>query len=302
MFSDLASPSAGPSENLRVPAMDPHMHTDFSDGQMSVRQIMESARQRSLGVAICDHNEIRGSIALWQTGQVVTIPAIEIGSAERIEFLLYFPTPAALEEYFIRHIEPYKKSRFYAKLDRSFLQLVPAAKELGAVVALPHPFAPGWKNFNYNRDRKRKLLDPAFLDQIDLIEVINSHMSDGRNFKAFMLSEILDKAVTAGSDAHRVSEIGAAYLSFGQRLNTAEIFALLKSRIKVGADSRFKITRTMGTSRGVIVDHLNLYFRKSHQRQWMVPYEEEEPYDPLKMHDRRRGKDRRGPRHRRVTG
>jgi predicted metal-dependent phosphoesterase TrpH len=228
---------------LRVAAMDPHVHTEFSDGQMTVRDLIEEATARQLGLCICDHNEIRGSMALCQSGKVVTLPAIEIGSAERSEFLLYFKRPEQLEDYFVRHIEPYKKSRYYAKLTRSFTELVPAAKDAGAVVCLPHPFAPGWKNFNYNRARKKLLMNPAFLEHIDLIEVINSHMSDGRNFKAFMLSEILDKSVSAGSDAHRRSEVGAAYLSFGTPLTAGEIFALLRSRIKVGAESRFRFTR-----------------------------------------------------------
>ncbi|MDP8222722.1 MAG: PHP-associated domain-containing protein [Candidatus Lernaella stagnicola] len=276
----------------RVAAMDPHIHTDYSDGQTTVAEAVDVARSRNLGLAICDHNEIRGAIALWQVEDLVSIPAIEIGSAERIEFLLYFRRPEQLEEYFIRHVEPYKKSRFYAKLNRSFELLIPAAKESGAVVCLPHPFAPGWKNFNYNRGRKQKMMTPEFMEHIDLIEVINSHMSDGRNFKAFMLSEILDKAVSAGSDAHRKSEIGAAYLSFGRELDVDEIFDLLRGRIKVGSESRYRFTRTLGTSRGVIVDHLNLYFRKSHQTQWMIPYEEEKEWDSTKP-DRRRGSDRR---------
>ena len=281
------------STELRVPAMDMHVHTTFSDAKITIAQIIEAANRRRLGINVCDHNELRGSIKLWETGQTVTIPAIEIGSAERLEFLCYFPSPGCLEDYFVHYVEPHKNSRYYAKLGKSFTYLVPAAKEYGAIVSLPHPFAPGWKNFNFNRKRKNKLMDPKFMAQVDLIEVINSHIPDSRNFKAFMLSEILDKSVSAGSDAHRIKEVGSAYLSFGENLNAAEIFRLLRQRIKVGSDQRFRFGRTMGTTRGVLFDHIKLYLSKKTQARWMLRYDDEVPYDPATMPDRRCGYDRR---------
>jgi len=285
------SPSNSQAD-LRVSAMDMHVHTLFSDGEISVEELIVAAANRRMGFAVCDHNEIRGSMALWESGQVVTIPAIEIGSRERFEFLLYFPDPESLEDYFVQAIEPYKRSRYYTILDRSFTKLVPQAKEFGAVIALAHPFAPGWKNFNYNVERKTKLLAPEVFQHIDMIEVINSHVADSRNFKAFMLSEIFDKSVTAGSDAHRLNEVGAAYLSFDRELNAQEIYAVLNSRIKVGSESNYRFSRTVGTSRGVIYNHLKLYFSKKDQQRWMIPYDSEEP-DGIPRRERRSGKDRR---------
>jgi predicted metal-dependent phosphoesterase TrpH len=273
--------------------MDMHVHTDFSDAKIKVDELAAEAQRRRMGACVCDHNEIRGSIALCEQRRVVTLPAIEIGSRERVEFLLYFPHPAALERYFVRDVEPYKKSRYFAMLDRSFLDLVPAAKEDGAIVALPHPYAPGWKNLDFNAKRKALLLDPEFLGNVDLIEVINHHIADGRNFKAFMLSEVLDKSVTAGSDAHRIREFGSAYLSFDAEMTAAEIFAVLGDRIKVGADRLFRFAHTMNTSRGVIFNHLKLFFGRKNQARWMLPYEAENGWDPETMPDRRGGGDRR---------
>lgn len=285
-------PPSGPRADLRVPAMDMHVHTHFSDGEITIEDLIVVATNRRMGLAVCDHNEIRGSMALWDSGQVVTIPAIEIGSRERFEFLLYFSNPESLEDYFITAIEPYKRSRYYTILDRSFTKLVPEAKEFGAVIALAHPFAPGWKNFNYNVERKTKLLAPEVFQHIDMIEVINSHVADSRNFKAFMLSEIFDKSVSAGSDAHRLLEVGAAYLSFDRDLNAQEIFAVLNSRIKVGSETHYRFSRTVGTSRGVIYNHLKLYFSRKDQQRWMVPYEYDET-NGIPPRDRRSGKDRR---------
>lgn len=280
-------------EDLRVPAMDMHVHTVHSDASIKVPELVEIALQRRLGITVCDHNEIRGSIKLWETGRVVTIPAVEIGSAERMEFLCYFTQPETLEEYFVKYVEPHKNNRYYAKLDKSFTYLIPAAKEMGAIVCLPHPFAPGWKNFNFSRKRKRKLLDPDFLEHIDLIEVINSHLPDNRNFKAFLFSEVLDKSVSAGSDAHRLDEVGAAYLSFGDALNEEGIFSLLKQRIKVGSEARYRFARTVGTGRNVFFSHLKLYLSKKDQQRWMLRYDDEVAFDERTMADRRSGFDRR---------
>ncbi|HPM78048.1 MAG TPA: PHP-associated domain-containing protein [bacterium] len=277
----------------RAPAMDMHVHTRYSDASITVPQLVELSLSRRLGICVCDHNEIRGAIELYERNEIVTLPGIEIGSAERLEFLCYFNDPGGLEEYFVREVEPYKVNRYYAKLSKSFTELIPAAKRYGAIVALPHPFAPGWKNFNFNRKRKEKLLEPSFLEYLDLIEVINSHIPDNRNFKAFLLSEILDKSVCAGSDAHRVSEVGSAYLSFGTMLTAAQIFDLLKKRIKVGSDQRFKFHRTVGTSRSVIMSHIKLYLSKRDQARWMLRYDEDIAYDPTTMPDRRCGFDRR---------
>lgn len=277
----------------RTPAMDMHVHTKYSDASITVDQLIELSLRRRLGICVCDHNEIRGAIQLYEHGKVVTLPGIEIGSAERLEFLCYFCDPGCLEEFFTREVEPHKVNRYYAKLNKSFTELIPAAKEYGAIVALPHPFAPGWKNFNFNRKRKEKLLDPSFLAHIDLIEVINSHIPDSRNFKAFLLSEILDKSVCAGSDAHRIAEVGSAYLSFGATLTANQIFDLLKQRIKVGSNQRFKFHRTVGTSRSVIMNHIKLYLSKKDQQRWMVRYDEDVAYEPATMPDRRCGFERR---------
>jgi len=282
-----------PPADLRVPAMDMHVHTHFSDAKITIDELVNAAHRRRLGVSVCDHNEIRGAIKLWETGRVVTLPALEIGSLERFEFLCYFPKPELLEEYFVRYVEPFKRHRYFAKLTKSFTYLIPAAKEMGALIGLPHPFAPGWKNFNFNARRRRKLIEPDFMGQIDLIEVINSHMPDNRNFKAFMLSEVLDKSVIAGSDAHRIAEVGAAYLSFGKALNATDIFRLLRRRIKVASEERFRFTRTAGTGRGVIFNHIKLYLSRKKQNHWMLRYDDEVAYDPDIMPDRRSGFDRR---------
>jgi len=252
---------------------DMHVHSDFSDGRMSVRQIEETALSKNIGVCIADHNEIRGSIILLNQNRIPTIPALETGSKERLEFLMYFRDPGNLEQYFIHYVEPYKRKRYFSKLKLSFLDLIPAAKECGALVCLPHPFAPTWKGIDFNKSRKAKLLDPDFLRQIDLVEVINGHLTDSRNFKAFLFSELFDKSVLAGSDAHIPSEIGSVYLQFPEPKSGPDVFEILGSPIKVGKAKPFSPAGFMRTSRKVAISHIKLFTSRKDQKAWMIKYD-----------------------------
>ncbi|MCB1153020.1 PHP domain-containing protein [bacterium] len=251
--------------------VDLHMHSDYSDAPKLTLDIIEQrALELGIGVSVTDHNEARGSLKLCERGKILCLPGIEVGSREKLEVLCYFKTPAELEEFYRKHVEPYKRSRYYTKLDRSFTQIIPAAKEHGALVSLPHPFGPSYKNVNFSKKRKAALFDPDVFGKIDMIEVINGHMPDNRNFKAYMLSEIFEKRVSAGSDAHVPEDIGRIYLRFDREEDVAGVFELLQQPIKLGMTDNFSAMNFAKTSRRVIPMHLRLFFSKKHQRQWMM--------------------------------
>lgn len=254
--------------------MDMHIHSDYSDAPAnSIATITEKFRQLEMGACICDHNEIRGSIELFSKGEICTIPSIEIGSAERLEFLVYFLEPADLEDFYIRHVEPYKRTRFFAKLDRGFEYLIPAAKEYGAAVALPHPFAPSYKNINHSKARKAKLFSPSIFSKIDLIEVINGHLPQKRNKKAFLLSELFEKSPIAGSDSHLPETLGTVYCQFNQTLSYIEILQVFTSGIRLGMSQKFSMRETAKTGRKMFQSHLKLFVSRKDQKRWMVKYE-----------------------------
>lgn len=255
-------------------SMDMHLHSNYSDAsENTIDIITDKFKQLEMGACICDHNEIRGSIELFERGEICTIPSIEIGSLERLEFLLYFPTPGDLEDYYIRNVEPYKKSRYFAKLDRSFEELIPAAKEFHAAVGLPHPFAPSWKNINHGRKRKAKLFAQKFFSNIDLVEVINGHLTQKRNKKAFILAEMLEKSPIAGSDSHLLDTLGSVFCQFNQSLSYLEILQILTEGIQVGMNQKFSAKTTAKTGRDMIRTHLKLFISRKDQKRWMVKYE-----------------------------
>jgi predicted metal-dependent phosphoesterase TrpH len=255
--------------------VDMHIHSSYSDAPgNTLETIVNKCRENKVGAAICDHNEIRGSVLLTESRQVLSIPAIEVGTSERLEFIAYFRETAALEEFYRKEVEPFKRSRFYAKLDRSFSELIPAAKEHGALVCLPHPFGPSYKNVNFGRKRKAALFNPDLFSNIDLIEVTNGHLPDSRNYRAYMLSELFDKSASAGSDAHRPAEIGNVYLRFDKVLDSKGVFDHLLAPKKVGIAKPYRVIRFAKTARNAAPTHLQLYFSRKHQQRWMSKYGE----------------------------
>ena len=70
--------------------VDLHFHSHYSDGLNGVAKIAERARKLGIGIAITDHNEIRGALEMEQYGDIFSIPGIEITSAEGSHLLVYF--------------------------------------------------------------------------------------------------------------------------------------------------------------------------------------------------------------------
>ena len=62
--------------------VDPHFHSHYPDGHNSIEAIAQKARQLGIGVAVTDHNEIRGAVEIAQYRDILSIPGIEMTSSE----------------------------------------------------------------------------------------------------------------------------------------------------------------------------------------------------------------------------
>ena len=123
--------------------VDTHVHTHYSDGIASVARVERFCGDRGIGVAITDHNEIRGATSIYERERTPVIPAIEVGTEEGVDLLVYFSRAELLEDFYREGVEPYLRSRF---MSRSWIQSIDClrtAKEMGALRFARPPVCPG---------------------------------------------------------------------------------------------------------------------------------------------------------------
>ena len=205
-----------------VTLVDTHVHTNYSDGVTTVEQVEEACLSKGIGCCITDHNEIRGAMHLLERQQVPCLPAIEIGSKEQIELIVYFRHAESLSDFFKKHVEPHRTRRWYAFLPRSLDYLVAAVSEYDVLLSMPHPFAPLWKNIEYGRKRREAVY--RTLSGTDCIEVVNGSQTARANRRALKLCEDLGRIPLGGSDSHQPDTIGSAVVAFSQSVNSGNLY------------------------------------------------------------------------------
>ena len=168
---------------------DLHVHTAYSiDSASPLEQII--ARCLEVGInclAIADHGTIAGALRLKEMAPFTIIVAEEIltlsGEIMGLFLSEEIPNKLPIEEAIAR------------------------IKAQDGLVGIPHP---------YDTLRLSAFRDKAFetiVPQVDIVEVFNSRSLSVRNSsKAWRLAHKYGKLASAGSDAHRPSEIGNAYV------------------------------------------------------------------------------------------
>ena len=62
---------------------DMHFHSRYSDGANMIKSIVGRAKKLGIGIAVTDHNDIRGAVRLDNyKDDLLTIPGIEVTSQE----------------------------------------------------------------------------------------------------------------------------------------------------------------------------------------------------------------------------
>ncbi len=165
-----------------------HCHTIYSkDSLTRIADLLQAARDFGIDrLAITDHNNIRGALAAKELDPELVIVGEEIRT-QRGELLAYY-----LQE----EVPPYL----------SPAETLARLKAQGAFVSVPHPFdlrRSGW--------RTSDLLE--IVHQVDAIEAFNSRCAYiGMNDRAAEFAQEHDVAITAGSDAHMIMELGRSTL------------------------------------------------------------------------------------------
>ncbi|MFH1591642.1 MAG: PHP-associated domain-containing protein [archaeon] len=188
--------------------MDLHVHTRFSDSFTPIPRLMKYAADRGIGVAVTDHNEIRGAVQACarKTGPVV-IPGMELTVHERPHMLIYFYSASDGLDFFKKHVEKNRGGNPYSITSVRMDDALDILEGYNALVGAAHPFVPSPAGLF--KAIQRGWISEDVLKRLDFLEVISGFNSEKGNLRATKLALERSMAYTGGSDAHILSQVGS---------------------------------------------------------------------------------------------
>lgn len=156
-----------------------HIHSKYSyDSLLQPEKIIRIAMKKGLsGVAITDHNTIRGGIETFR------LPNFELKVIVGAEIKTQFGDIIGL---FLNE----------EIISRNAFEVIDEIRNQGGIVVLPHPY------------RKGKDIPHELLNKIDVIEGFNARSEHSANLRAREYAKMKNLPAIAGSDAHISWEIG----------------------------------------------------------------------------------------------
>lgn len=192
--------------------IDMHVHSIYSDTFTTVNRILKKCRKDNFGVALTDHNEIKGSVKAFQfrevkNKEILIVPGMEVSSSEGPHLLIYFYYMSDLTDFFEKVIKNKRNKNPYTAIKLSMQEIIDKSGEYSCLKSAAHPFNLAHLNFEYFI---KKQSSPEIMKGIDAVEVISSLCLRKMNNKAVGFCDEYKKAITAGSDAHSISDVGKA--------------------------------------------------------------------------------------------
>jgi predicted metal-dependent phosphoesterase TrpH len=194
--------------------LDMHVHSNHSrDASATPKDIISFCKKSGLdGLAITDHNSIGGwteAETLAKELGLVYVRAVELTTKD-----------GHVLAYGVRELIP---------RGMSVAETIEKVHESGGVAVAAHP-----KRFPSGIGLKL-----AQIRSFDAIEIINGGSSPTSNRHARRVAESKGSAVTAGSDAHELDQVGKAYTIFENASTEDDVLdAIRKKRTSVGGRSR----------------------------------------------------------------
>lgn len=186
---------------------DMHVHTKYSDGANGVPSILKKAKKLGIGLAITDHNEIIGALkAYTNTLGVKIIPGIELTTFEGSHLLFYFTHPRDLEDFYIKHIKDKKLEHPNFITNVKTKEIIKYSQKYDCILSVAHPFSPS--RLGLFNNIKKGHTDESLLRDLPTFEVLCGSNLKSMNQKSIEWAWQLNKAVTGGSDAHTLFEVG----------------------------------------------------------------------------------------------
>lgn len=192
---------------------DLHVHSCFSkDSNSDPASILEYAKMNGLdGVAICDHDTREGGLACFRLAKdtnsdIIVIPGVEVTSSKG--HILVLDPKGDIESGMTPE------------------ETIEHARELGAVVIIPHPFKITSHGIGY--------VDGL---DADAVEVLNSRCVTGfANNKARKVTGKLGFPQVGGSDSHEAKMVGCSYTEIDAADRTIEsvLEAIRSGKVRPG--------------------------------------------------------------------
>jgi predicted metal-dependent phosphoesterase TrpH len=212
--------------------VDLHFHSHYSDGFNTVEAIATKAYDLGIGIAVTDHNEIRGAVEIDGYQGIFSIPGIEMTSREGTHVLIYFYHIGSLETFYRDHVIPYMGHDIMSSTALEMEEIISRARKFRTVIIFPHPYCgvyTGIQNSYFPEDRLQ-----GVLSEVDGVEVINAENMKKSNLRSALLGFNLGKGITGGSDGHRISQMGKVVTYAAcKRSRKAFLDAIKKNQTKV---------------------------------------------------------------------
>jgi len=193
---------------------DLHLHTTYSpDGEMTPADLVRTAVAKDLnGIAITDHNTTGGIAPAREEAKkfegFLVIPAMEVSSREGHVIALGVESPIAS--------------------GLAVAETVEKIRSAGGLPVASHPFR---RFTGIGEDCIRSA-------RFEALEVLNGRSPSRKNLRACRLAVDLKLGLSAGSDGHKVSEVGRCYLVTESAPGSVDGFLEMIRRQKVKAWGR----------------------------------------------------------------
>jgi predicted metal-dependent phosphoesterase TrpH len=196
--------------------VDMHSHTRLSkDSLNNPRELVRTAAARGLGaLCVTDHNGLVNALALARLPDlpVLVIPSEEVKTSEG-EIIGWF-----LQELVPKGLTPEETVR--------------RIHEQGGIVGVPHPFDRARNSSRLQTPALERLVSAGL---VDAVEVFNARVTFPEdNARALAFAQAHGLAMSAGSDAHTLWEVGRGYIEMPPFHTAAEFLASLRQGLVNG--------------------------------------------------------------------
>jgi len=208
--------------------VDMHFHSRYSDGLNYVRSIARRAAALGIGIAITDHNAIKGALRLERFKDCLTIPGIEVTSREGAHLLVYFYDIQTLVRFYEKDVQPFLGRDVMSSISLKMEEIIERAQDYQNLIIFPHPYCgvyTGICNAFFSKNQQTRLMNMA-----DGVEVINAGNMKKWNLQCAVLGFNLGKSMTGGSDGHNLFQMGKSVTVADQAVDRQSFLDAVKNR------------------------------------------------------------------------